>query len=594
MLILVMIVAYTAVQTHWGAKKISQWFSQQGHYQVSIESIEHSWLRPMVLILNNASISDKQSAFSLNANTVDLDFKWQSLSAFTHLHKLTLQDGRLTLSGHQFALALQADILQLDKIDVQLITPHMKIQGKNIVGGITPWKPDAHALLGSGQYQFSASSVSIDGIPFDKVVMQGSYQDNNFVINSFGAEFLHGSISGNGQQSTDGGWNWDHILINDIRWQSPMTLAALAEEVRHLPAIHIKDFNLTNAKLQGKNWSADYLNTSIKGLGLVNGQWQAEDGLLDFNAMNMSFNEAQFSDILGQFRFSGDIFTIANLTTHYQKGLFNIKAQWDRRNRLLTLNDSSVTGLVYALPTAWRNTIKSPAPAWISALKINNASINNTLLIDTHPDFPFQLTTLSGHIDTMDILKNGHWGLWNGQASLQAASGTFNKIEVTRPYLQLHATDSKIVIDKMNTFTGDGLLQFSGFVEQLTPQKPFQLGFKGMNVSLNILPQWGWKPLNIHGNGSFSLDITGSLSADNIKNTISGTLTAEERVAGDKSPQKESQSIEHGMISTDSCPSGQFEAERSTKDRTESSATDNSATEKSVKDQDKTCTSIRL
>ncbi|WP_193757115.1 AsmA family protein [Xenorhabdus sp. KK7.4] len=558
LLILAIIAVYFVAQTHWGAKKISRWINKQGHYQVNIENISHSWLQPMTLMLNNVSLSDKQGSFSLNANTVDLDFKWQAPTKLTNLRKLTLQDGKLILSGSEFTRALKADVLQLNKMDVQLTTPNSHIQGKNIVGGITPWSPDKNTPFGSGQYQFSANNININGLSFDKVVMQGSYQNNNLVINSFGAEFLQGLISGNGQQLADGSWNLENILINDIRWQSPMTLAALTEKTRHLPAIHIKDLNLTNAKLQGKDWSADYLNTSIKGLGLVNGQWQAEDGLIDFNAMNMAFNEAQFKDILGQFSFSGDIFTIANLTTHYQKGLFNIKAQWNRQNHQLTLNDSSVTGLIYSLPPEWRNYIKNPAPEWISALKLNNVSINNTLLIDTNPDFPFQLTTLSGYVDTLDILKDGHWGLWNGKASLQAMSGTFNKVEIVRPYLQLHATDDKVIIDKMNTFSGDGILQFNGFLEQLAAQKPFQLNVKGMSVNLGVLPQWGWTPLHLHGEGNFSLAITGNLADDNLKSTINGTLTAE-----DKTSNKESQSIKQGVISTDNCPAGQSGTEQS-------------------------------
>ncbi|REF26710.1 AsmA-like protein [Xenorhabdus cabanillasii] len=558
LLILAIIIVYFVAQTHWGAKQISQWINKQGHYQVNIESIGHSWLRPMTLMLNNVSVSDKQSSFSLNANTVDLDLKWQFLPKFTDLHKLTLQQGKLTLSGNQFPPVLKADILQLNQMDIQLTTLHSQIQGKNIIGGITPWIPDTNSPFGSGQYQFSASTISINELPFNKVVMQGSYQNNSLTISAFGAEFLKGFISGNGQQLPDGSWNWDNILINDIRWQSPMALAALAEKTHQLPTIRIKDLNLTNAKLQGKDWTVDYLDTTIKGLGLVNGRWQAEDGLIDFNAMNMTFNDAQLRDILGKLRFSGDIFTIANLTAHYQKGLFNIKAQWDRQSRQLTLNDSSVTGLIYFLPAEWRDYIKNPAPEWISALKLNNVSINNTLLIDANPDFPFQLTTLSGYIEAMDILKNDHWGLWNGQASLQAASGTFNKVEIARPYLQLHATDDKVVVDKMNAFTGDGLLQFNGVLEQSASQKPFQLNFKGMNVDLGILPQWGWRPLNVHGDGNFSLAITGDLSTDNIKQTISGTLAAE-----DKSSNKESQSIKQGVITTDSSPAGQSDANQS-------------------------------
>ncbi|WP_232370041.1 AsmA family protein [Xenorhabdus lircayensis] len=567
LLILAIIVIYVVVQTHWGTKQVSQWFNKQGHYQVSIESINHSWLQPATLTFNQVDIRDKQSPFSLSANTVNLDFKWQHLLTPQNLHRLTLQQGTLTLSGNQFPPPLQADILQLNQMNIQLNNPNTHIQGENITGGIAPWIPTVKNPFGNGQYQFSASAIHLNGIPVENVIMQGSYQNNALSIDSFGATFLRGAISGDGQRLSDGSWRWNNLLISDIRWQSPMTLNALKGKISHLPAIHVKDLNITNAKLQGQNWSVDYLDSTIKNLGLVNGSWDAEDGLIDFNVMNMMLNDAQFSDTLGKFRFSGDTFTIANLTTHYQKGLFNIQSQWDRKNRQLTLKDSSVTGLLYILPSTWINYFKNPAPEWISGLKLNDITINNTLLIDTNPSFPFQLTTLSGHVDTLDILKNGKWGLWNGQAFLQTAGGTFNKVEIVRPYLQLHTTDGKITIDKLNAFTRDGLLQITGTAEQQTAQTPFNLNFKGMNADLNILPQWGWVPLNIQGAGNFSLSITGDLSADDVKGTINGTLVAE-----DKSSDKESQSIEQGLISTSRCsptthsPVDNPEAEHSTTD----------------------------
>ncbi|PHM73128.1 AsmA family protein [Xenorhabdus kozodoii] len=548
LLILAIIVIYVVVQTHWGTKQLSQWFNKQGHYQVSIENISHSWLQPATLTLNHVDIRDKQSPFSLNADSINLDFKWPHLLSPQNLRRLTLQQGTLVLSGNQLPLPLQADTLQLNQMNIQLENPNSRIQGENITGGIAPWLPVAGNPLGNGKYQFSANTLRLNDLPVENVIVQGSYQNKTLTIDSFGATFLRGAISGDGQQLPDGSWHWNNILISDIRWQTPMTIGELKEKISHLPAMYVKDLNITNAKLQGQNWSVDYLDSTIKNLGLVNGSWSAEEGLVDFNAMNMMLDNEQFSDTLGKFRFSGDTFTIASLTTHYRKGLFNIQSQWDRKNRLLTLKESSVTGLLYALPSTWLNYFKQPAPEWISGVKLNDININNTLLIDTNPNFPFQLTTLAAHIDNMDLLKNGKWGLWNGQASLQAAAGTVNKIEVTRPYLQLHATDDKVTIDKLNGFTREGLLQITGSAEQQADRTPFNLNFKGMNADLNILPQWGWIPLKIQGEGNFSLAITGDLSADDMKGTINGTLVAE-----DKSSNKESQSVEQGLISTSRC-----------------------------------------
>ncbi|MDX8001073.1 AsmA family protein [Xenorhabdus sp. Reich] len=591
LLVLAIIVIYVVIQTHWGAKQLSQWFSKQGHYQVSIESIDHNWLQPATVMLNRVEVRDKQSPFLLNVKTINLDFKWQHLLTPRNLHRLTLQQGTLTLSGNQFPPPLKADILQLDQMDIQLNNPNTHIQGKNITGGITPWEPTAESPFGNGQYQFSANTILLKGIPVENVIMQGNYHNKILAIDSFGATFLHGAVSGDGQRLADGSWQWNNLLVSDIRWQSPMTLNTLKEKINHLPAIYVKDLNITNAKLQGRNWSVDYLDSTIKNVGLVSGSWNAGDGLIDFNAMDITFNNEKFSDTLGKFRFSGDTFTIANLTTHYQKGLFNIQSEWDRKTRQLTLKNSSVTGLLYILPPTWLNDFRKAAPEWISGLKLNDITLNNTLLIDPNPDFPFQLTTLSGHIDTMDILKNGHWGLWNGQASLQASGGTFNKIEIIRPYLQLHAINDKITIDKLNAFSGDGLLQITGTAEQQISQTPFNLSFRGMKADLNILPQWGWRPLDIQGEGNFSLSITGDLSANDIKETIKGTLDAD-----NKASDKESQSIEQGLISTSRCPpKANSSADLSGEHPSPNSATiDSSATGAPPTTEKQTCAKLKL
>ncbi|WP_233420526.1 hypothetical protein [Xenorhabdus nematophila] len=252
LLIMAIIVIYFVIQTHWGAKQLSQWIDRQGHYQVNIESISHSWLQPASLTLNHVDIRDKQSPFSLNAKVINLDFKWQHLLNLQDLRRLTLQQGTLTLSGNPFPPPVNADILQLNQMNVQLSNDNIHIQGENITGGITPWIPGMKNPFGHGQYQFSASVIRLNDIPVENIIMQGSYQDNILNIDSFGATLLKGAISGDGQRLSDGSWRWNNLLISDIRWQSPMTLRAIKEKVSHLPAVYVKDLNITNAKLQGK------------------------------------------------------------------------------------------------------------------------------------------------------------------------------------------------------------------------------------------------------------------------------------------------------------------------------------------------------
>ncbi|NHB93656.1 AsmA family protein [Photorhabdus cinerea] len=547
LLILAMITIYVVMQTNWGAHQLSQWLSNNSRYQVQINNIKHSWSQPKTLAFSDIVISNKQHTFTLAAQVASFDFNWQQLTAPRHFHRLLLQQGQLTIKDQRQSLPFSANILQLNQMAIQSENADWQIQGQNITGGITPWNPQPNELSGSGKFQFSAEKLKLNGIPLEKVIMQGDSQQNALIIHSLGATLAQGSISGNGQRLPDGSWQWDSLLISNVRWQTPMTLKELWLKVSKLPAISIKDLSLTNAKLEGKNWSANYLDASVKNIGLTNGSWQTKEGIIDFNVMDTTLNDLHFTDAIGHLRLAGNELRISNLTTRWEKGLFHVKAQWDHQTKQLNITNATVAGLTYTLPENWHQSLKESLPKWISEFSINQLTINNSLLIDINPDFPFQLTALNGHIDNMELLKEGKWGIWNGSSNLSATSATFNKVELHRPYLKLHTEGNKLILDQLDASIDDGLLKIKGTVDQQV-QKPFTLDFRGIDADLAILPQWGWIPLKLQGKGNFTLLIQGDLSANDIKNTINGTF-----IATDKQSGQETQIIDKGQISTPNC-----------------------------------------
>ncbi|WP_434526660.1 AsmA family protein [Photorhabdus asymbiotica] len=547
LLILAVVTIYVAIQTNWGAYQLSQWLSHHSRYQVQIGDIEHRWLQPGTLVFSNIVIRNKQLSFALEAQVAAFDFNWQQLTSPRHFHRLLLQQGQLTIKGPQQSLPFSANILQLNQMAIQSENADWQIQGQNITGGITPWNPQSNKLAGNGKFQFSADKLNFNDISLAKVIMQGDSQQNTLIIRSLGATLAQGSISGNGQRLPDGSWQWDNLLISNVRWQTPMTFEELWLKVSQLPAISIKDLSLTNAKLEGKNWSANYLDASVKNIGLANGSWQAKEGILDFNVMDTTLNDLHFTDAIGHLLLAGNELRITNLTTRWEKGLFHVKAQWNHQTKQFNIANATVAGLTYTLPQNWYQSLKKSLPQWISGFSINQLTINNSLLIDINPDFPFQLTALTGYINDMELLKEGEWGIWNGSSNLSATSATFNKVELHRPYLKLHTEGNKLIIDQLDASVDDGLLKVKGTVDQQA-QKPFTLDFRGIDADLAILPQWRWVPLKLPGKGNFTLSIQGDLAADDIKSTIDGTLTATDKQSG-----KETQVIDKGQISIQNC-----------------------------------------
>ncbi|WP_262499902.1 AsmA family protein [Photorhabdus heterorhabditis] len=547
LLILAVVTVYVVMQTNWGAHQLSQWLSNNSRYQVQISKIKHSWSQPKTLAFSDIVMSNKQHTFTLAAQVASFDFNWQQLTAPRHFHRLLLQQGQLTIKDQRQSLPFSANILQLNQMAIQSENADWQIQGQNITGGITPWNPQPNELSGNGKFQFSANKLNLNGIPLEKVIMQGDSQQNTLIIRSLGATLAQGSISGNGQRLPDGSWQWDNLLISNVRWQTPMTLEELWLKVSQLPAISIKDLSLTNAKLEGKNWSANYLDASVKNIGLTNGSWQAKEGIIDFNVMDTTLNDLHFTDAIGHLRLAGNELHISNLTTRWEKGLFHAKAQWDHQTKQLNITNATVVGLSYTLPENWHQSLKESLPKWISEFSINQLTINNSLLIDINPDFPFQLTALNGHIDDMKLLKEGKWGIWNGSSNLSATSATFNKVELHRPYLKLHTEGNKLILDQLDASIDDGLLKAKGTIDQQV-HKPFTLDFQGIDADLVILPHWKWVPLKLQGKGNFTLRIQGDLSADDVKSSINGILDATDKQSG-----KETQTINKGQISTMGC-----------------------------------------
>ncbi len=56
----------------------------------------------------------------------------------------------------------------------------------------------------------------------------------------------------------------------------------------------------------------------------------------------------------------------------------------------------------------------------------NSASAQ--LVIDIDPAFPWQITALDGYTaQSTELVQHHQWGVWSGNATLNAAAATFNK-----------------------------------------------------------------------------------------------------------------------------------------------------------------------
>ncbi|VEI21876.1 Uncharacterized protein involved in outer membrane biogenesis [Serratia plymuthica] len=531
LVVLAIVLLYVVGQTGWAAGWLSRWISDNSEYRLSVAKISHSWNQPGQISLEDVQLAKNNQPQALVAKRVDLGLSLRQITEPRYFHSVTLRDGTLTVQPQVATLPVQADVLQLSNMALQSSDETWQLSAQQVNAGITPWQPKAGHLLGeNNQFQFSAGSMTLNGIPASQVLVQGELKQNQLKLNNFGADLAQGDLTGVASRAADGSWQVERLRLSGVRMQTPLTLAEFWQRFTALPPVTFKRFDLIDARLEGKEWAFNDLDLSLQNVTFQQGDWSSEDGSLNFNASDLINGGFHLIDPIMNMRLAPAGIAIQQFTSRWEGGLLRTSGSWLRANNRLQLDEVAIAALEYTLPQDWRALWLQPLPHWLAEVYVNKLTTNRNLIIDINPDFPFQITALDGYGGNLLLARDHQWGIWSGTLNLNGSEATFNKIDVRRPSLALNANDGQINVTELSAFMPKGLLEAKATVEQL-PGKPFTLSLNGRSVPVNTLQQWGWQPVPLEGDGNLQLQLKGLLNSDGpFKSSLKGELQA---TAGD-------------------------------------------------------------
>lgn len=518
-------VVYFLVQTRWGAHQVSRWISANSDYHLTFDTMEHHFSSASQLQLLNVAFGHRGKPDTLVAGRVNIGLSSRQLTAPLHFDTLSLQDGTLNLSTTAATLPFQADVLRLNNMTLTRPETDGDFSARQVSGSVAPWQPKVGNLLGKqAQVQLSAGSATVDGIPMENLLVQGSIDGGTITLNTLSANISRGSLSGRATRGADGRWLVDTLRLSEIRLQSDRSLSDFFTPLSRIPSLAIGRLEVANASLQGPGWSVTDLDLSLRNLTLSQSGWQSEDGHLSMNASEFIAGSLHLTDPIVNAEFSPRGIALRQLTSRWERGTVRASGQWLREGSALVLDDLSATGLEYTLPDNWRQMVQQPLPAWLQSVTLKRFSTSRNLIIDIDPDFPWQITSLEGSGNGVQLAREGRWGIWNGSLTLNGAAATFNRVDLHRPSLKLAANGSTLNISTINAYTGRGMLDATAVISQL-PQRQATVSLNGRGVPMNILQAWGWPPLNVTGEGNLQLRVSGSLQPGTLmKPTVSGEL----------------------------------------------------------------------
>ncbi|ECC9554776.1 AsmA family protein [Salmonella enterica subsp. salamae] len=536
---------YFLLQTRWGADHVSNWVSENSGYHLTFDVMDHRFSAPSHLLLENVTFGRDGKPATLVAKTVDIGLSIRQLTAPLHVDTILLQDGTLNISVQTAPFPFEADRLQLRNMALNSPGSEWRLSAQRVNGGIMPWRPEAGQVLGNkARIQLSAGSLTLNDVPATNVLIEGSIDHNQVMLNTVGADMARGALTGVARRNADGSWVIENLRLNDIRLQSDKSLSEFFAPLTTVPSLQIGRLEVTDASLQGPDWAVTDLDLSLRNLTLRKEDWQSQEGKLSMNASEFIYGSLHFLDPILNAEFSPQGVALRQFTTRWEGGMVRTSGAWLREGKALILDDTAITGLEYTLPENWKQLWMKPLPDWLNSLTLKKFSASRNLVIDIDPAFPWQITALDGYGANLELVQHHQWGVWNGNATLNAAAATFNRVDVRRPSLSLTANASTVNISDLSAFTGKGILEATASVSQL-PQRQTQISLNGRGVPMDVLQLWGWPALPIAGDGNIQLTASGNIQADApLKPTVNGQLHA---VNAQK--QQITQTMQAGVVS---------------------------------------------
>lgn len=536
---------YFLLQTRWGADHISNWVSENSGYHLTFDVMDHRFSAPSHLLLENVTFGRDGQPATLVAKTVDIGLSIRQLTAPLHVDTILLQDGTLNISVQTAPFPFEADRLQLRNMALNSPGSEWRLSAQRVNGGVMPWHPEAGRVLGNkAQIQLSAGSLTLNDVPATNVLIEGSIDHNQVMLNTVGADMARGALTGVARRNADGSWVVENLRLNDIRLQSDKSLSEFFAPLTTVPSLQIGRLEVTDSSLQGPDWAVTDLDLSLRNLTLRKEDWQSQEGKLSMNASEFIYGSLHLLDPILNAEFSPQGVALRQFTTRWEGGMVRTSGAWLRESKALILDDTAIAGLEYTLPENWKQLWMKPLPDWLNSLTLKKFSASRNLVIDIDPAFPWQITALDGYGANLELVQHHQWGVWSGNATLNAAAATFNRVDVRRPSLSLTANASTVNISDLSAFTGKGILEVTASVSQL-PQRQTQISLNGRGVPMDVLQQWGWPTLPIAGDGNIQLTASGNIQADApLKPTVNGQLHA---VNAQK--QQITQTMQAGVVS---------------------------------------------
>lgn len=536
--LLVLVAGYAFLQTRTGTELLAQWINAGSHYQLTFDSLTYRISSPGKLSFNQVRLARPEQSPLLMADEMDVDLSFKLLARPRKVSAITFRQGTLTLTTGGVSLPLQADNVLLDDMAVKYQDHQAKEDWhfSGVSGTLTP--QGATTVI----FKLHGKSLAVNHIATGDIQLQGELEQGIVHLTMVQAQLFRGVLTGSGQRNPDGSWLVQNVNLDRLRLQTSKSLSQLMQSVVLLPVLQLQQVNINGARIEGAGWSVTDADVKLRNITLERGRWHSNDGDLIVNVSDIVADQTHVTGSLMDAGFSTEQITLRQLSGHWKKGEVRAAGYWLNNEGALVLNELTLNDLEYTLPENWKNFPLWIPANWLHSVTLKNFTARGNLIIDVDPGFPFQLTALSGEMSHLQLMRNGQWGIWQGNMHFTAQQATFNGVDLRKPEFDLYA-DQTYIQSLLRSGARDGSLTANATLCQCD-ERVFTLRLAGRGLSSHLLSRWGWHVADVPANSDTRLNIQGRLLNNHLlPDSVNGELTVTEA-----SGQKKRRIMRHGVL----------------------------------------------
>ncbi|GLT13104.1 AsmA family protein [Vibrio algivorus] len=434
---------------------------------------------------------------------------------------LTLQNGWPKLGFSNYIQLNKLSIANIDFADNSWVGRDVNIQIKH------PKKRDDRLLPFYGEIQLSAGQFYWQGEAINNLFLDGDITPEHSTFYDIRFQWRKGQFSAQAtKKQSQKQWQLPRVTINGLRLQqnSLDNISQQSIDWFNQQAMAIDDLEVSNSSIEVPNFSVNNIKLTAEQLHLPFALWQQQNASIFATADTMSaFGQAIHSPAL-DINLQPNIANIQDVSLEMLQG--NLHIQGKATPTGLDLSQLNINNMKW-IPTAESKQLALDYLNHLQSLQAKMLTINNVQFIDLTTSPAKQATGLSIEGDNLEIKKQGHWGLWQGELSISANRASYDSVNSKNLLVTMRSEKGHFWLNKLFIPLENGLVKGSGEMAFSQKSQPWKLDVDASGIPLRFFSRWFDLPIHLDGITDFTVKGEGLYGDQLIFNhSVTGQLNA--------------------------------------------------------------------